>query len=92
MSVTEIAPPPAGLVVDPDALVCPGCAEPVCAAPPSGWPARAGVAPEWSHRDGSVLCPDGLGRVPEPVEMGGLRFALTEAGARVLGEAERVQP
>lgn len=92
MTIAEIAPPPAGPEVDPDALVCPGCAEPVRDVPPPEWPVRAGVAPDWSHRDGSVLCPDGRGRVPEPVETGGLRFDLTATGARVLDEAERVQP
>lgn len=91
MSVTEIAPPPAGCEVDPDALVCPGCHEVVVCAPPSGWPRRAGARPEFSHRDGSVLCPDSSGRVPEPVEMAGLRFELTAAGAQVLDDAGRVQ-
>ena len=28
-----------------------------------------------------MLCPDGAGRVPEPVEAGGLRYALTEQGS-----------
>ncbi|MDN5916089.1 MAG: hypothetical protein L0I76_13470 [Pseudonocardia sp.] len=68
MSVAETAPPPAVRGVDPDALLCPGCHETAVCAPPSGWPERAGARPEFSHRDGSVLCPDGRGRVPEPVE------------------------
>ncbi|RZT87341.1 hypothetical protein EV383_4260 [Pseudonocardia sediminis] len=71
-------------LVDPDALVCPGCAEPAVGMPPLGWPAAAGRAPEFSHRDGSVLCPDQAGRIGEPVEAGGLRFALTDAGADAL--------
>lgn len=50
-------------------LVCPGCRESVVDAPPSGWPASAGRRPEFSHRDGSVLCPDRNGRVPEPMEV-----------------------
>lgn len=68
-------------LVDVSDLVCPGCAGPVVDAPPSGWPARAGRCPEFSHADGSVLCPDGMGRVPEPVEAAGLRYGLTEHGA-----------
>ncbi|MBC3189969.1 hypothetical protein H7X46_02690 [Pseudonocardia sp. C8] len=56
-------------LVDVTTLVCPGCRGPVVDVPPSGWPARAGVVPEFSHPDGSVLCPDELGRVPEPVEV-----------------------
>ena len=56
--------------VDPEALVCGGCAEQVHHAPPVGWPTAAGQAPEFSHRDGSVLCPDSRGRVGEPVEAG----------------------
>lgn len=54
--------------VDLDALVCPGCGEPAVGEPPSSWPAAAGAAPGFSHPDGSVLCPDGQGRVGEPVE------------------------
>ncbi|ALE85848.1 hypothetical protein XF36_24135 [Pseudonocardia sp. HH130629-09] len=67
--------------VDVTDLVCPGCASPVIDAPPSGWPARAGRSPEFSHADGSVLCPDRFGRVPEPMEAAGLRYGLTDAGA-----------
>lgn len=59
-------------LVDVSDLVCPGCAGPVVDAPPSGWPARAGRCPDFSHLDGSVLCPDGFGRVPEPVESRGV--------------------
>ena len=68
-------------LVDIDGLVCPGCWGPVVDAPPSGWPASAGRVPEFSHPDGSVLCPDAHGRVGEPVEAGGLRYGLTETGA-----------
>ena len=68
-------------VVDVTDLVCPGCWSPVVDLPPAGWPARAGHLPEFSHEDGSVLCPDGAGRVPGPVETGGLRYALTEQGS-----------
>ncbi|WP_145982662.1 MULTISPECIES: hypothetical protein [unclassified Pseudonocardia] len=50
-------------------LVCPGCYEPVLDEPPSGWPDRAGRAPEFSHRDESVLCPDAAGGFGEPVEV-----------------------
>lgn len=79
MSVTDIARQ--SVEVEPDDLVCPGCAEQVACAPPSGWPERAGARPGFSHRDGSVLCPDSRGRVPEPVEASGLRYGLTDAGA-----------
>lgn len=60
--------PPATATVDLDALVCPGCDDPVTGEPPTGWPTGAGRAPEFSHRDGSVLCPDSSGRIGEPVE------------------------
>ena len=87
MSVTEMSivdsAPPSGRV-ELGGLVCPGCGDPVADAAPSGWPARAGRAPEFSHRDGSVLCPDGRGRVPEPIEAVRVRYGLTEAGARAL--------
>ena len=56
-------------LVDVVDLRCPGCAGPVAAQPPSGWPRGAGVVPEFSHPDGSVLCPDGRGRIGEPVEV-----------------------
>ena len=70
MTVTDTTPTAATTTtVDPDALVCAGCAEPVRAEPPVGWPARAGAAPLFSHRDGSVLCPDERGRLGEPVEV-----------------------
>ena len=70
MTVTDTDTIPTGATtVDPDALVCAGCAEQVCADPPVGWPDRAGAAPLFSHRDGSVLCPDERGRLGEPVEV-----------------------
>jgi hypothetical protein len=50
-------------------LACAGCHESVLDEPPTGWPAAAGQAPEFSHRDGSVLCPDARGRIGEPVEV-----------------------
>lgn len=78
--VVDLDDDPTDLVEVTD-LVCPGCAGPVVDAPPSGWPVRAGWRPEFSHPDGSVLCPDGMGRVPEPVEAAGLRYGLTEHGA-----------
>ena len=75
-------------LVDVADLVCSGCWGPVVDAPPSGWPTRAGRAPDFSHPDGSVLCPDKQGRVGEPVEAGGLRYRLTAAGvAAALDEA-----
>lgn len=55
--------------IDVSALSCPGCQQSVTGEPPTGWPDRAGRPPEFSHRDGSVLCPDDRGRVPEPVEV-----------------------
>ncbi len=59
----------AATTVDPDVLVCAGCAEPVRCDPPVGWPSHAGAAPLFSHRDGSVLCPDERNRLGEPVEV-----------------------
>lgn len=85
--VIELGEDPADLVEVTD-LVCPGCTGPVVDAPPSRWPASAGQRPEFSHADGSVLCPDGFGRVPDPVEAAGLRYSLTDAGtAAALDEA-----
>ncbi|MFP5023519.1 hypothetical protein [Pseudonocardia phyllosphaerae] len=61
-------------------LACPGCWGPVVDRPPLGWPGGAGESPDFSHTDGTVLCPDERGRVPEPVDAGGLRYQLTDAG------------
>ncbi|OLM28281.1 hypothetical protein Ae717Ps2_6620 [Pseudonocardia sp. Ae717_Ps2] len=71
-------------------LVCPGCGSTAVPEPPIQWPAAAGQAPEFSHRDGSVLCPDARGRITEPVEIdpaagiGEWRYELTEAGQRAV--------
>lgn len=54
--------------VDPAELACPVCADVACGEPPVRWPASAGAAPLFSHRDGSTLCPDSRGQVSEPVE------------------------
>lgn len=59
---------PMGQEVDPAGLVCSGCADVVSCEPPVGWPTSAGATPSFSHRDGSVLCPDSRGRVGEPIE------------------------
>jgi hypothetical protein len=69
VTVTNTTRPAAATIVDPEVLVCAGCAEPVRAEPPVGWTARAGSAPLFSHRDGSVLCPDERGRLGEAVEV-----------------------
>ena len=50
-----------------EGLACAGCHESVLDEPPIGWPAAAGQVPDFSHRDGSVLCPDARGRIGEPV-------------------------
>lgn len=81
MTAIFLPGPPVVDLADVTDLVCPGCTGPVVDAPPSGWSARAGRCPEFSHLDGSVLCPDGFGRVPEPVEAASLRYGLTAAGA-----------
>lgn len=52
-----------------EGLACAGCQASVLDEPPTGWPVAAGRAPEFSHRDGSVLCPDARGRIGEPVEV-----------------------
>ena len=70
MTLTDTTQPaPTTTTVDPEELVCAGCTEPVRCDPPVGWPTRAGMAPMFSHRDGSVLCPDERGRLGEPVEV-----------------------
>lgn len=70
MTITDTThPATTTTTVDAEALVCAGCAEQVRCDPPVGWPIRAGVAPMFSHRDGSVLCPDAHGRLGEPVEV-----------------------
>ena len=79
-------------LIDVEDLACPGCWGPVVDAPPSGWPARAGRVPEFSHPDGSVLCPDEQGRVGEPVEADGMRYRLTEAGAAAALDEARWSP
>ncbi|WP_143105372.1 hypothetical protein [Pseudonocardia ammonioxydans] len=74
-------PEPSDGLLDLTELVCPGCWDPVVDGPPPGWPARAGRAPDFSHPDGSVLCPDEYGRIGEPIEADGLRYGLTDTGA-----------
>lgn len=56
-------------VVDPAVLHCPSCREQIRCAPPQDWPERAGLAPLFSHPDGTVLCLDRAGRINEPVEI-----------------------
>ena len=51
----------ASTTVGAEDLVCPGCGYMAVPEPPIQWSAAAGRAPEFSHRDGSVLCPDGCG-------------------------------
>ena len=84
MNAIDMQEPVTGLV-ELDDLICPGCFEPVLGERPLGWPATAGVCPEFSHPDGSVLCPDAGGAIGEPVEASQLRFRLTEQGRRALG-------
>lgn len=63
-----------GSGVELDALACPGCAEPVDAAPPAS---REDVpVPGFCHRDGSELCPDSSGTGGEPVEFERLRWPV----------------
>ncbi len=56
-------------LVDADSLSCPGCGETVTAEPPllPGLGAWRGAG--FSHRDGFELCPDGRGRVCDPIEV-----------------------
>lgn len=56
-------------LVDPDTLHCPGCREPIRCEPPRDWPATAGPAPLFAHRDRTPLCPDTRGRISEPIEL-----------------------
>lgn len=88
------APDDAGRIeefVELDELVCNGCGSCVRPESPVGWPASAGVAPEFSHGDGSVLCPDEHGRIGEPLEIravAGDRYDLTDSGWAVLAALE----
>lgn len=69
-SIVETRGTSRGSGVDPDTLVCAGCAEPVECAPRIHCSGELGPVPEFSHRDGSELCPDGDGVPGEPVEVG----------------------
>ncbi len=56
--------------VDPAELICPGCGEQVCPQPPVRLDASAGPGtPQFSHRDGTALCPAVDGTSCEPVEI-----------------------
>jgi hypothetical protein len=57
-----------GRLVEVDALVCPGCHEPVHPEPPTSHDRPMGVPDaEFCHRDGSELCGDARGP-GEPIE------------------------
>ena len=56
--------------VDPDDLICPGCAEPAIGVPPASWLVRDGLpVPGFSHPDRSALCRTAGGRIVEPDEV-----------------------
>jgi hypothetical protein len=60
--------------VEPDDLICPGCGEQVNGQPPTDYLAGEGPrTPDFSHHDGSALCPRSDGAPAEPIE--------SEAGA-----------
>ncbi len=58
--------------VDPTDLICPRCGYMACPQPPAyldaDAPARPGT-PQFSHRDGTALCPAADGTSCEPVEI-----------------------
>ncbi len=56
--------------VDPDDLICPGCAEQVRCAPPAFWQVSDGLpVAKFSHQDSTPLCRTRAGLVAEPVEV-----------------------
>ena len=66
---TTTKPRPVGRLVDIGQLLCPGCHNPVRPEPPTAVPVFVpGLGGEFSHRDGSPLCADRLGRAVEPIE------------------------
>jgi hypothetical protein len=68
-TITTTIPTQRGRFVDPDALICPGCAERVRCAPPGYWAVRDGLpVPQFSHPDATPLCRTGAGVVAEPIE------------------------
>jgi hypothetical protein len=55
--------------VDPDDLICPGCGEQVNSQPPDNYRADEGRRTQnFSHHDGSALCPRPGGAPAEPIE------------------------
>ncbi len=70
MSTTSTATAPTTEpLVDPNALICPGCGEDVIPVPPAFWRVADGLpAPAFSHWDRSALCRTRGGDVAEPVE------------------------
>ena len=61
-------PKPSGAFVEVDTLTCPGCHDTAIPEPPSVPALGALAGGEFSHRDGSDLCPDRRGRVGDPIE------------------------
>jgi len=56
--------------VNPEDLICPGCGEQVRCEPPGYWVVAHGPRPDFSHPDGSALCPASAnGRPVEPIEI-----------------------
>lgn len=69
-SFTRCHTAPHRRVVDPGALVCPGCREWARPRPPGYWRVADGLpAPRFSHSDGSALCRTDDGAVADPVEI-----------------------
>lgn len=57
-------------LVDPDDLICAGCADPVTGEPPLMVEIRHGSpADRFSHLDRTPLCRDRSGRIAEPIEV-----------------------
>jgi hypothetical protein len=69
-TTTTLNPVQGDQLVDPDALICPGCIEPVRCAPPGYWVVREGLpVPAFSHQDATPLCRTRAGVVAEPIEV-----------------------
>ncbi len=58
----------AGRLVEPEALICPGCGEQVRCTPPTYPRVGDAAVPQFCHRDTSPLCPTRSGAATEPVE------------------------
>jgi len=67
-TTTSGARPPARFM-DPEQLICPGCAEQVRCTPPGYWQVSDGLpVAQFSHHDATALCRTAAGTVADPIE------------------------